>query len=225
MYLKTYYLYMYIRTMSDTESDTESENSQYSDTDSEYSKYSDTVREDIDAKHIFREKFMSYKCRDCEMLKLPIKQGFLNGVCDNTCQCMICDNCNKTINEIDDMNSKYINSRNVKNLDEDLEIFVFIKMNKFLTEEEFGNLLYKGDEEGNDNDFIYKYYNLVKRLYGMSLNIRRLMKEAMNDNDFDFISCEYKAHELRYTVISAIRTMGWFKKEIGNNIYNEKLIK
>ena len=82
---------------------------------------------------------------------------------------MICDNCNKIINEIDDMNSKYINTRNVKNLDEDLEIFVFIKMNKFLTEEEFGNLLYKGNEEGNDNAFIFKYYNLVKRLYGMFL--------------------------------------------------------
>ena len=37
-----------------------------------------------------------------------------------------------------------------------------------------------------------------------------------------FLSCEYKAHELGYTVISAIRTMGLFKKEIGNNIYNEK---
>ena len=120
------------------------------------------------------------------MPKLPNKQGFLNGVCDNICQCMICDNCNKIINEIDDMNSKYSNTRNVKNLDEDLEIFVFIKMNKFLTEEEFGDLLYKGDEEGNDNAFSFKYYNRVKRLYGMSFNIRRLMKEALNDNDFDF---------------------------------------
>ena len=63
---------MYIKTMRDTES----VYSEYSDTDSEYSKYSDTAREDIDAKNIFREKFMSYKCRDCEMLKLPIKQGF-----------------------------------------------------------------------------------------------------------------------------------------------------
>ena len=82
MYLKKYYLYMYIRTMSDTESEnsqyseTESVYSEHSDTDSEYSKYSDTVREDLDAKNIFREKFMSYKCGDCEMLKLPIKQGF-----------------------------------------------------------------------------------------------------------------------------------------------------
>ena len=63
---------------------------------------------------------------------------------------MICDNCNKIINEIDDMNIKYINTRNVKNLDEDLETFVFIKMNKFLTEEEFDNLL----DDGSDNDFI-----------------------------------------------------------------------
>ena len=73
---------MYIRAMSDTESEnsqysnTESVYSEYSDTDSEYSKYSDTAREEIDAHNIVREKFMSYKCRDCEMLTLPIKQGF-----------------------------------------------------------------------------------------------------------------------------------------------------
>ena len=54
----------------------------------------------------------------------------------------------------------------------------------------------------------------------MSFNIRRLKKEALNDNDFDFLSCEYKAHELRYTVIHAIEVMGWFRKETGNNIYN-----
>ena len=65
---------------------------------------------------------------------------------------MICENCKKIINKIDDMNSKHFNTRNVKNLDADLEIFVFIKMNKFLTKEEFDNLLYEGDEEGNDND-------------------------------------------------------------------------
>ena len=35
-------------------------------------------------------------------------------------------------------------------------------MNKFLTKEELGNLLYKGDKEGNDSDCIFKYYNLVK---------------------------------------------------------------
>ena len=72
------------------------------------------------------------------------------------------------------MNSKYINTRNVQNFDEDLEIFVFIEMNKFLTEEEFDNLFYKGDEEGDDNGFIFKYYNMVEILYGMSFNIRRL---------------------------------------------------
>ena len=33
-----------------------------------------------------------------------------------------------------------------------------------------------------------------------------------------FLSCEYKAHERRYTVVNAIRTMGWIKKEIGNTI-------
>ena len=54
------------------------------------------------------------------------------------------------------MNNRDFDTRNVKNLDDDLEIFVFIEMNKFLTEEEFDNLLYEGDDEGNANDFIFK---------------------------------------------------------------------
>ena len=36
---------------------------------------SDTVRDDTDAKNILKTKFMSYKCEDCEMLKLPIERG------------------------------------------------------------------------------------------------------------------------------------------------------
>ena len=69
---------------------------------------------------------------------------------------------------------------------------------------------------------------MVKRLYNMYFRIKRLKYEALNDNDFDFVNeflnYKYKAHELRYTVRKAIRTMGWFKKEIGNNIYNEKTV-
>ena len=42
-------------------------------------------------------------------------------------------------------------------------------MNNFLTIEGFGNLLYEGDDEGNDNDFIFKYYSMVKRLYNMTI--------------------------------------------------------
>ena len=80
---------------------------------------------------------MSYKCEDCEMLKLPIERGFTNGVCNNICQYMICNNCNRIINKIDDMNNKDIDIRNNETIDDDLEIFVFIKMNNFLTIEGF----------------------------------------------------------------------------------------
>ena len=68
------------------------------------------------------------------------------------------------------MNNEDIDNRNAKTLDDDLDIFVFIEMNKFLTEEEFDNLL----DDGSDNDFIYKYYSMVKRLYNMSFSIKRL---------------------------------------------------
>ena len=181
-------------------SDTESEYSEYSDIESVSSEFSDTVHEDIDVKNILKQKFMNYKCKDCEMLKLTIQQGFIDGVSNNFCQCIICDNCNKILNQINCMNNEDIDNRNVKNIDDDLEIFVFIEMNKFLTEEEFYNLLYKGDDEGNTNVFIVKYYSMVKRLYNMSLSIKRLKYEALNDSDFDFLSCEYDVDELRHTV-------------------------
>ena len=45
---------------------------------------------------------------------------------------------------------------------------MFIEANKF------DNLLYTVDDEGNDNDCIFKYYHLVKRLYGVSFNFERV---------------------------------------------------
>ena len=68
---------------------------------------------------------MNYKCKDCEMLKLTIQQGFIDGVSNNICQCMICDNCNRIINKIGDMNNRDFDTRNAETLDDDLEIFVF----------------------------------------------------------------------------------------------------
>ena len=62
----------------------------------------------------------------------------------------------------------------------------------------------------------------------MSFSIKRLKYEALNDNDFDFVheflNYKYKAHELRYTVTRAVEVMGWFRKEIGNDIYNEQTV-
>ena len=121
-------------------------------------------------KNILKQKFMNYKCKDCEMLKLTIQQGFIDGVSNNFCQCIICDNCNKILNQIDCMNNEDIDNRNVKNIDDDLEIFVFIEMNKFFTKEEFENAL----DDGYIDGFIYKYYSMVKRLYNMSFSIKRL---------------------------------------------------
>ena len=167
---------------------------------------------------------MSYECKDCEILKLPIERGFTNGVCNTICQYMICNNCNRIIKN-DDMNNKDIDIRNNETLDDDLEIFVFIEMNNFFSIEGLGNLLYEGDDERNDNDFIFKYYSMVKRLYNMSFNIKRLKYDVLIDNDFEFLNeflhYEYRIDEVRYTITHAIRTMGLFRTKIGNNIYNE----
>ena len=205
-------------------SDAESEYGEYSDIESVYSEFSDTVHEDIDVKNILKQKFMNYKCKDCEMLKLTIQQGFIDGVSNNICQYMICNNCNRIINKIDYMNNRDFDNRNAETLDDDLEIFVFIEMNKFFTEKEFDNAL----DNGYVNGFIYKYYSLVKRLYNMSFSIKRLKYEALNDNDFDFVNeflnCKYEAHELRYTARHAIRVMKVFINEIGNDMYNEKTV-
>ena len=179
---------------------------------------SDTVG--VNAKNILKDKFMSYKCDDCEMLKLPIERGFANGVCNNICQYIICNNCNRIIKKIDDMNNKDIDIINNETIDDDLEIFVFIEMNNFLTIEGFDNLL-ECNDEGYNNDFIFKYYSIVKQLYNMSFNIKRLKYVVLFDFLNDFLNDEYKTHELRYTIKRAIGIMGMFRKQIKNNFYNE----
>ena len=179
---------------------------------------SDTVG--INAKNILKDKFMSYKCDDCEMLKLPIERGFANGVCNNICQYIICNNCNRIIKAIDDMNNKDIDIINNETIDDDLEIFVFIEMNNFLTIEGFDNLL-ECNDEGYNNDFIFKYYSIVKQLYNMSFNIKRLKYVVLFDFLNEFLNDEYKTHELRYTIKRAIGIMGMFRKQIKNNFYNE----
>ena len=191
-----------------------------SDTESECSCHSDTVREGMDAKNVLKQRFMSYKCRDCNMIKLTMKQGFINDVVDNICQYTMCDNCSKVLKSIDAMDDRNIDIdiRSVKTLDEDLEIWVFVQMNEFLTRIEFDTLLTECDDEGNDNDFIFEYYNVVKRLYSMSFDIDDLYYDAMDNLKWEWLNL----NELEYTVKKAITTMGYFKKEIGNNIYNEK---
>ena len=174
----------------------------------------------INAKNILKNKFMSYKCKDCEMLKLPIERGFANGVCNNICQYIICNNCNRIIKKIDDMNNKDIDIINNETIDDDLEIFVFIEMNNFLTIEGFDNVL-ECNDEGYNNDFIFKYYSIVKQLYNMSFNIKRLKYVVLFDFLNEFLSDEYKTHELRYTIKRAIGIMGMFRKQIKNNFYNE----
>ena len=179
---------------------------------------SDTVN--INAKNILKNKFMSYKCDDCEMLKLPIERGFANGVCNNISQYMICNNCNRIIKRIDDMNNKDIDIINNETIDDDLEIFVFVEMNNFLTIEGFDNLL-ECNDEGYNNDFIFKYYSIVKQLYNMSFNIKRLKYVILFDFLNEFLNDEYKTHELRYTIKRAIGILGMFRKQINNNFYNE----
>ena len=179
---------------------------------------SDTVN--INAKNILKNKFMSYKCDDCEMLKLPIERGFANGVCNNICQYIICNNCNRIIKAIDDMNNKDIDIINNETIDDDLEIFVFIEMNNFLTIEGFDNLL-ECNDEGYNNDFIFKYYSIIKQLYNMSFNIKCLKYVVLFDFLNEFLNDEYKTHELRYTIKRAIGIMGMFRKQIDNNFYNE----
>ena len=191
-----------------------------SDTESECSCHSDTVREGMDAKNVLKQRFMSYKCRDCNMIKLTMKQGFINDVVDNICQYTMCDNCSKVLKSIDAMDDRNIDIdiRSVKTFDENLEIWVFVQMNEFLTRIEFDTLLTECDDEGNDNDFIFEYYNVVKRLYSMSFDIDDLYYDAMDNLKWEWLNL----NELGYTVKKAITTMGYFKKEIGNNIYNEK---
>ena len=118
------------------------------------------------------------------------------------------------------MNNKDIDIINNETIDDDLEIFVFIEMNHFLTIEGFDNLL-ECNDEGYNNDFIFKYYSIVKQLYNMSFNIKCLKYIVLFDFLNEFLNNEYKTHELRYTIKRAIGIMGMFRKQIKNNFYNE----
>ena len=118
------------------------------------------------------------------------------------------------------MNNKDIDIIQNETLDDDLEIFVFIEMNNFLTIEGFDHLL-ECDDEGYNNEFIFKYYCMVKRLYNMSFNIKRLNYVVLFNFVNEFLNHEYRIEELRYTITHAIRTMGLFRTKIGSNSYNE----
>ncbi|MCR9134349.1 MAG: hypothetical protein NXI08_17405 [bacterium] len=94
-------------------------------------------------------------------------------------------------------------------------------MNSFLTIEGFDNLLTECDDKGHNNDFIFKFYSMVKKLYNVSFNIKRLTYVILFDFLNEFLNDEYQTHELRYTITRAIGIMGMFRKQIGSNIYNE----
>ena len=59
----------------------------------------------------------------------------------------------------------------------------------------FDNLLHTGAEDGNDNGFIFSFYYLFTGLYIMSYNTEILEYEALNNDDFDFLRCEYDLDE------------------------------
>ena len=62
---------------------------------------------------------------------------------------------------------------------------------------------------------------MVKRLYNMSFNIKRLNYVVLFNWFNEFLNDEYRIDELRYTITHAIRTMGLFRTKIASNIYNE----
>ena len=158
---------------------------------------------------------MSYKCKDCEMLKLSIEWGFANGVCNNIYQHTICNNCNRIIKKNDNMNNKDIDIINNKIIDDDLDIFVFIEMNNLVTIKGFDNLL-ESNDEGYNNDYIFKYYNIIKQLYNMLFYINFLKYIILFDYLNEFLNNQYKIHELRHTIKHMIGIMEMFRKQIKN---------
>ena len=118
------------------------------------------------------------------------------------------------------MNNKDSDIIHNATLDDDLEIFVFIEMNNFLTIEGFDHLI-ECDDEGYNNEFIFKYYCMVKRLYNIAFYFKRLNYVVLFNCLNELLNDEYRIDELRYTITHAIRTMGLFRTKIGSNIYNE----
>ena len=112
--------------------------------------YSDTVRKGIDAKNIIKNKFMSHTCSECCKLKSLIKQGFVCDVSDIIYEYIQYENYSNILDIIDKMNNKEIDIdiRN-PNVDEDIEIYIFILINKFSYSVHELNMIFNGEDVEN----------------------------------------------------------------------------
>ena len=185
-------------TLSDTESD-----------------ISDTEREGIDAKDMLKQKVLNHKCKQCNCVKSTIQQRFPTGVSNNISSYVICDDCLKVIKMIDNMNNRDmdIDIRDVKGLNENFEIWLFFKINKFPDKKEFWLI------DNYKMDFMEKYYNLAKQVYNIAYDEEALMYEGMNVNHAILHDDSIDKSEIYHTLCKAIRWIGWFQMK--NDIYNE----
>ena len=131
---------------------------------SEYSEYNDIIRKGIDVTNIIKNKFMSHTCLECCKLKFLIKQDFVSDVSDIICEYIQCENYSNILDTIDRMNNRDIDIdiRN-PNIDEDIEIYIFILINKFSHSVHELNMIF------NDEDVENISVNMIKRLYYMFL--------------------------------------------------------
>ena len=187
-----------------------------SDSESEYSEYSDTEREDIDAKNIIKNKFLSHTCSDCCKMKSLIKQGFISDVSDIICEYIQCENCSYVLNTIDNMKNRDvdIDIRN-PNVDEDIEIYIFTLINKFPNDVKVLDVIF--DFEDVEDITV----NMIKRLYYMSFNEEDLYYEEV-DIGRAVLNDVLNVSELKWVFHRILDWIGWFHEPIGNNIYNKK---
>jgi hypothetical protein len=184
------------------------------------SEYSDTEREGIDAKNIIKNKFMSHTCPDCCKMKSLIKQGFKSDVSAIICEYIQCDNCSYVLNTINRMKNRDgdIDIRN-RNVDEDIEIYIFTLINKFPDDVDVLDRIFDG---GDVED---RHINMIKRLYYEAFDEYTLY---LSEVDFQYpildVNFNLNVGELKWAFHRILYWIGWFHKPIGNSIYNKTTI-
>ena len=124
---------------------------------------------------------------------------------------MMREDCLEVVNMIDNMNNRDldIDIRDVKGLHENIEIWLFINMNKFPDKNEFMLI-------DSNNAFMSEYYSLAKRVYNIARDEEALMYEGLRINNAMLRDDGIKKGEIFRTLYAVIQWIGWFqeKKEI-----------
>ena len=75
--------------------------------------------------------------------------------------------------------------------------------------------------DNHNLDFMQEYYSLAKRVYNIAYDEEELMYQGIHLNNAMNNDDSLSKSEIRYTLYTVIKWIGWFRDKIGNNIYDD----